>query len=692
MNREIPVVADEHVDPTFGTGAVKVTPAHDPNDFEIGRRHGLPMPTILDRAGRTSPTPERVSTAWTGSKRGPRSRRSCARRAGSSPRRSPYVHSVGHCSRSDDVVEPRLSTAVVRQGRAAGQGGRRRGAGRPDRHPPAGAGGPVLRLGRQHARLDHLPSAVVGAPDPGLVRTGRRGALRRAGRTAARRRAGRRTRTCWTPGSPPACGRSRRWAGRQRHRHPARVLSDVGAGHRLRHPVLLGRPDDDVRPVRDGRTSGQPAQAVRRGRAARPGPRPATARRCPSPRATGSTRWPGSSSTAPTPCGFTLARGANPGTDLAIADGVGGRRPRNFCSKLFNATRFALINGADGARGRRSAERADRGRRWILDRLDEVIARTTALLADFQFAKAAEGLYHFVWDEFCDWYLELAKVADPGTTATGRERPPARCSAPCWTAVLRLLHPFVPFVTETLWTSLTGGESAGDRGLAGAVRPGTARVRPRTGSSPTWTGWSPRSAGSAPTRGCRRPTGAVPARLNGAGRHRRGRGGGADQADDRRPERRTASRRPPRSTSAVRPARCTVELDTSGAVDLDAETGPADQGSRRRREGDRRHRQPNSATPRSWRRRRRRSSTRSGSGGKAALAERRPADRAGWLPCGQATDRRSDRSARDPRRTADGSDDDRRDAGDPVADGRRPDPIRPATSPRRPPISTTTTG
>ena len=105
--------------------------------------------------------------------------------------------------------------AVVRQHRPAGPGRRRRGARRPGPHRAGRAGQALLRLGRQHARLVHLPAAVVGAPDPGLVRPERRDGLRRPRREAARpARAGARTRTCSTPGSPRRCGRSPRWAGR----------------------------------------------------------------------------------------------------------------------------------------------------------------------------------------------------------------------------------------------------------------------------------------------------------------------------------------------------------------------------------------------------------------------------------------------------------------------------------------------
>jgi valyl-tRNA synthetase len=153
---------------------------------------------------------------------------------------------------------------------------------------------------------------------------------------------------------------------------------------------------------------------------------------------------------------FTLARGANPGTDQAIAE-EWVRGSKSFCSKLFNATRFALMNGAtvpEGPVDRAAGSAADR---WILGRLDEVIAATTSLLGDFQFAKAAEGLYHFAWDEVCDWYLELAKAPlyDEGA---GAEHTRAVLGT-VLDALLKLLHPFVPFVTESLWTALTGGES-----------------------------------------------------------------------------------------------------------------------------------------------------------------------------------------------------------------------------------------
>jgi valyl-tRNA synthetase len=150
---------------------------------------------------------------------------------------------------------------------------------------------------------------------------------------------------------------------------------------------------------------------------------------------------------------FTLARGANPGGDQAISEEwVAGSR--NFANKLWNATRFALMNGADPTSP--LPARLTDADRWIVGRMHAVTSEVDELLEDFQFGKAAEALYHFAWDEFCDWYLELAKVQLVSDEAAGATR---AVLGYVLDVLLRLLHPFVPFVTEALWTALTGGES-----------------------------------------------------------------------------------------------------------------------------------------------------------------------------------------------------------------------------------------
>ncbi|HEX8006490.1 MAG TPA: class I tRNA ligase family protein, partial [Trebonia sp.] len=194
---------------------------------------------------------------------------------------------------------------------------------------------------------------------------------------------------------------------------------------------------------------------------------------------------------------FTLARGSNPGSDEAISeDWVVGSR--NFCNKLWNATRFALLNGAitsssgmDAAATptvstiastavgtiaftTASPDKSDISEmslsvpdRWILSRLSSVRAEVDGLLEQFEFGKACEALYHFAWDELCDWYVELAKV--PLSSPVGTDQPASGDERAAETTrrvlgfvldrTLRLLHPVMPFVTDELWTALTGKDS-----------------------------------------------------------------------------------------------------------------------------------------------------------------------------------------------------------------------------------------
>jgi valyl-tRNA synthetase len=152
---------------------------------------------------------------------------------------------------------------------------------------------------------------------------------------------------------------------------------------------------------------------------------------------------------------FTLARGASPGGDLSIGEDH-ARASRNFATKLFNATRFALMNGAAPAPLPETGDLTDADR-WILGRLEAVRAEVDSAFDGYEFGRACESLYHFAWDEFCDWYVELAKVqvAEGGN----REKYTTSVLSAVLDTLLKLLHPVMPFVTEVLWKTLTGGES-----------------------------------------------------------------------------------------------------------------------------------------------------------------------------------------------------------------------------------------
>jgi valyl-tRNA synthetase len=152
---------------------------------------------------------------------------------------------------------------------------------------------------------------------------------------------------------------------------------------------------------------------------------------------------------------FTLARGANPGSDVPISE-EWCQGSRNFCNKLWNATRFARLNGADvsGLPDKSELSAIDK---WILSRLQHVITEVDGYFADYEYAKVCDALYHFAWDDVCDWYVELSKpVLATDSAEAVRSR---RVLGHVLDQLLRLLHPVIPFVTEELWIALTGGET-----------------------------------------------------------------------------------------------------------------------------------------------------------------------------------------------------------------------------------------
>ncbi len=456
VNREIPVIADDHVEPQFGTGAVKVTPAHDPNDFEIGRRHGLDMPTIMNEAAEIIGT----GTRFDGMDR------FAARIAVKQELRDqgrivaekvPYVHAVGHCSRSDDVIEPRLSTQwfvrVETLAKAAGDAVR---DGRTKIHPPELAARYFDWVDNMHDWCisrqlwwgHRIPvwygpdgtMRVVGpgeeppgegwTQDPDVLDTWFSSGLWPFSTMGWPQDTD--TLKAFYPTSVLVTGYDILffWVARMMMFGLYATRTDAGTPQTPFDTVALHGLVRDQFGKKMSKSRGNTVDPL---------------------------KW--IEDYGADALRFTLARGSNPGADQAIAqEWVAGAG--KFCSKLFNATRFALLNGAvvpDVPLIESDLTAADR---WILDRLDELIVGTTDLLADYQFAKAAEGLYHFAWDEVCDWYLELAKVqiapgdGDPDRTVITRQ-----VLGTVLDGLLRLLHPFVPFVTDTLWTSLTGEES-----------------------------------------------------------------------------------------------------------------------------------------------------------------------------------------------------------------------------------------
>ncbi|HET9894370.1 MAG TPA: valine--tRNA ligase, partial [Streptosporangiaceae bacterium] len=458
--RAIPIVADPHVDPEFGTGAVKVTPAHDPDDFEIGRRHDLPSLVIMDERGVvTAPGPFEGLDRFEAR---PAVLAALREEGRVIAEKRPYIHAVGHCGRCGTTVEPRLSlqwfVKVAPLAKAAGDAVR---DGRTRIYPGQLAARYFDWVDDMH---DWCISRQLWWGHRIPVWYGPDGEVR-----------------CVGPGEAPP-EPSAGWT------QDADVL-DTWFSSALWPFSTLGWPDD----TRDLRAfyptsvlvtgydilffwvarmmlfglyamggAGQEGSVPFRKVSLHGLVRDQFGKKMSKSR--GNTVDPldwisrfGADATR-----FTLARGASPGGDVALSEEwvVGSR---NFCNKLWNAVRFALINGVQAGRVPWEISRTDPGSlsvpdKWILSRLGATVGQADALFEEFEFAKVSDLLYHFAWDEVCDWYLELAKAALNGddTVAADRTR---QVLGYVLDRLLRLIHPLMPFVTEELWTALTGGES-----------------------------------------------------------------------------------------------------------------------------------------------------------------------------------------------------------------------------------------
>jgi valyl-tRNA synthetase len=443
--RQIPVVADEHVDPAFGTGAVKVTPAHDPNDFEIGQRHGLPSITVLDERGNViAPGPFQGLDRFEAR---PAVVEALREQGLIVAEKRPYLHSVGHCSRCGTVVEPRLSlqwfVAVSTLAKRAGDAVR---SGETEFLPPSMADRYFdwvddmhdWCISRQLWWGHRIPvwygpngDTVVPGPDEeppvgegwqqdeDVLDTWFSSALWPAS----------------TLGWPDETADLARY-------YPTDVLVtgyDIIFFWVARMMMFCTYVQPQV-PFRQVAITG----LVRDGRGRKMSK---SAGNVVDPLdwmdryGADALRW-------------TLARGANPGVDVPVSEEwVQGSR--NFVNKLWNATRFAMINGARVS-GELPAELSVADR-WILSRLAAVRTEVDGYYENYEFAKVCDSLFHFAWDEMFDWYVELAKVPmREGGAAAERTQ---RVLGHCFDTLLRLLHPVLPFVTEVLWRAMTGGET-----------------------------------------------------------------------------------------------------------------------------------------------------------------------------------------------------------------------------------------
>ena len=459
MDRDIPVIADEHVDPEFGTGAVKVTPAHDPNDYEIGQRHGLEAIDVMTDEARININ----GGAYAGLDRFEARERVKADldALGLLDHVEQRMHSVGHCSRCHTVVEPRLSdqwfVAVETLATRAAEAVR---DGRTTFVPSRNAKGFLDWLDNLHdwcisrqlwwghripawytadgeilvLREDPTPEQVEAQglrQDPDVLDTWFSSQLWPF--TTLGWPDWTDDLATWYPTSVLVTGYDINtfWVSRMLM-IGLHLLDEVPFHSVLNHGLVRDRHGKKmsksfgnvIDPLELIDEYG--ADALR----------------------------------------FALLRAATPGQDVPLAE-EWVKGARNFANKLWNAGRFVLSKLPEGsAVADLDAVDLQLEDRWILSRLETARATADEAYACYDIGRAAQTLYHFLWDEFCDWYLELIKL-----------RSDAAVPAVLTTVLdvgLRLLHPIMPFVTDELWRTMQGG---GEVTLVRAAWPESASQR-----------------------------------------------------------------------------------------------------------------------------------------------------------------------------------------------------------------------
>ena len=447
MNREIPIIADEYVEQDFGTGVVKITPAHDPNDFEVGNRHNLPRINVMN----DDATMNELAGKYEGMDRFA-ARKAIVKdleEAGLLVKIEKHLHSVGHSERTDVVVEPRLSKQwFVKMGPLAQQAinaQREEGDNTVNFYPPR-FNDAYLRwmenihdwvISRQLWWGHQIPAwyhketgeVYVGmeAPsdsknwtqDPDVLDTWFSSAL-------------------WpfsTMGWPDE------EAADYKRYYPTNTLV---TGYDIltfwvSRMMFQGLEFTGKRPFKNVLIHGliRDSQGRKMSKSLGNGVDPMEVIE---QYGADALRW-------------FLANGSAPGQDVRYStDKMDAAW--NFINKIWNASRYSLMNVGD-----LTADQVDitgektLADKWILTRLNQTIGKVTELFEKFEFGEAGRLLYRFIWDDFCDWYIEMSKE-----TLAGDDEAAKLTTRSILVYVLdntlRLLHPIMPFVTEEIWQSV----------------------------------------------------------------------------------------------------------------------------------------------------------------------------------------------------------------------------------------------
>jgi len=474
INREVPIIGDEMVDREFGTGAVKITPAHDPNDFEVGRRHGLAEIDVMSDDGHMNA----AAGPYAGMDRFAARKKivedlkaqDCLEKV------SDHTHAVGICERSRTVVEPRASTQWFCKMKPLAE--------------PAIAAVErnEIRIVPDNRREEYF-NWMRNIRDWTLSRQlwwGHRipaWYCKPNGHLTVAREAPAKCRECGSselvqdPDVLDTWFSSGLW--------PFSTLGwpEKTADFERYYPTSLLITGYDIlffwvaRMIMLGmRMTGKiPFRAVYLHSLVRT----ASGEKMSKSKGTGLDPVKLNQKYGTDAMRFCLASMAAPGTDIVLSDDrLGGAR--NFANKIWNAARFLFVNLDKFEEGgstleelaspevREQAPYAFNGTvplvdEWIFERLAGTTATVDAALANYRLHEAAQVIYQFFWGDFCDWYIEWIK---PDLQNTDRER-----AAVSWKnlfavfdAALRLLHPFMPFITEELWWQLP--QAPGDKSIA----------------------------------------------------------------------------------------------------------------------------------------------------------------------------------------------------------------------------------
>lgn len=469
MGREIPMVADHYVDPSFGSGAVKVTPAHDPNDFEIGRRHDLPQVEVIGPDGKMTEAAGRFAGL---DRLQARAQVVEALEAeGCVEKIEPYTHAVGHHDRCGTVLEPLLSEQwFVKMEELAGLALREMDEGRVRFTPERFA--PMVRewlenirdwcVSRQLWWGQRIPVYTCQACGAEVAAVEAPAACEKCGGAAPEQ----------DPDVLDTWFSSGLW--------PIATLGWPEATPELEYfyptdlmitgrdilylwiarMIMMGEHFVGAEPFREVlvHATVMTAEGRRMSKSLGTGVDPLML-----------LELYGADATR-----FALTSLVTETQDIRFKVDWEGEQARaeqceaarNFCTKLWNISRFTLMNlgGTEAAPApalhpleELPLEQLELADRWILSRYAATAAAVNDALDRHALGEASWTLYHFVWDDLADWYLELAKWRFREAGESVDVRVPLLAVLE---ATLRLAHPFLPFITEELWQALPGtGES-----------------------------------------------------------------------------------------------------------------------------------------------------------------------------------------------------------------------------------------